>query len=236
MPRYTLDLHNHTPLLPRDYRGSLDTTPRQIVETAISAGLDIYAATDHFAVDFCERLTAAADDVAAETGRRLLVVPGAELKVRHGAEEVHVVALMPPARASRTFAELLGVLGLTSPVAPVEDLQRVHVDHDPRDVFRIVEALGGIGIVGHMDRAFGPYRLLDSPFSDTLLSSPSVRAVELIDVAHADRLGSHGVNVVQSSDSHSLPEIGRRSSELELDDLSFESLRSALAVSSALAV
>lgn len=236
MPQFNVDLHNHTPLLPRDYRGAPDTAPRQIVESALAKGLDVYAATDHFAVDFCDRLIAASEEVAAETGRRLLVVPGAELKVRHGGDEVHVVALLPPDRATRAFAELLGVLGLTAPVAPLEQLHHVHVEHDPREVFHIIEAVGGMGIIGHADRRFGDYRLFDSPFMDTLLSSPAVRAVELVDMRHAEALSGYGVNTLQSSDSHSLAEMGRRSSTLSMEERSFPALIEALSAPVALAV
>lgn len=41
MPRYTVDLHNHTPIIPTDYRGDVATTPRQIVETALERGIDL---------------------------------------------------------------------------------------------------------------------------------------------------------------------------------------------------
>jgi PHP family Zn ribbon phosphoesterase len=236
VPRFKVDLHNHTPLLTCDYRGSLDTTPRQIVEAALAADIDVYAVTDHFSVDFCARLAGAADEVAAETGRRLLVAPGAELKVRHGDDEVHVLALLPPEHAANSFAALTGILGLTTPVAPVCELHRVTVAYDPREVFRIIEALGGLGIVAHIDRAFGTYRLLDSPFADILLSSEHVRAAEVIDYRHAEMLRGYNLSIVSSSDSHSNAEIGRRRAHLEMDELSFEALRDAFASPVALAV
>ncbi|MDO9555964.1 MAG: hypothetical protein Q7J82_00045 [Coriobacteriia bacterium] len=236
VPGYAADLHNHTPLLPCDYRGSLETTPREIVETALSAGLDVYAATDHFSVEYCERLMDAAEEVAAEMGRRLLVVPGAELKVRHGNDEVHILALLPPEHAMRTFDELVNILGLTSPVAPLCELHRVTVTYEPREVFKIIDALGGIGIVGHVDRVFGRYRLLDSPLADTLLSSAYVRAVEVVDSRHTAMLAGYDVTVVSSSDSHSTAEIGRRRMHLEMADLSFPALRETLEALVALVV
>lgn len=236
MPRFAVDLHNHTPLLTCDYRGPLETTPREIVEAALAADIDVYAVTDHFSVDFCGRLMTAADEVAAETGRRLLIAPGAELKVRHGADEVHVLALLPPEDAAKSFATLTGILGLTTPVAPVCELHHVKVTHEPREVFKIVDALGGLGIVAHIDRAFGTYRLLDSPFVDTLLTSEYVRTVEVLDYRHAETLRGYDVSVVSSSDSHSTAEIGRRRAHLEMEGLTFDALRDAISTRAALAV
>ena len=118
MPRYTVDLHNHTPLIPSDYRGDPATTPRQIVERALEVGIDVWGIADHFSVDYGPRLIAAAEDVAAETGRRLLVLPGAELRVRHDGEETHLVCLFPPERANLPFGVVLGALGSALAVVP----------------------------------------------------------------------------------------------------------------------
>ncbi|MBN2405978.1 MAG: hypothetical protein JXE06_10410 [Coriobacteriia bacterium] len=236
VPTYAVDLHNHTPLLTHDYRGSLATTPHQIVEAALAAGLDVYGATDHFSVDFCQRLEEAADEIAEQTGRRLLIVSGAELKVRHGEDEVHIIALLPPKSATRSFSQLAEILELSTPVAPVSELHRVTVAHPPCEVYKAIEALGGIGMVGHIDREFGRYRLLDSPHADRLLSLEDVHVVEVVDPRHAEAFRGYDIAVVSSSDSHSLEEIGRRYSRLEMADLSFSALRTALTAPVALPV
>lgn len=229
MPVFTVDLHNHTPLIPSDWRGRPGTSAREIVETALERGIDVWGIADHFSVDYAPVLLAAAEEVAAETRRRLLVVPGAELKVRHEGDEVHLVCLFPPHGHEVRFRTLLSVLGLTSPVAPVHELPFVTVKRDPVHVARIVEALGGICHVGHVDRTFGEYRLVDSALAHRLAESDEILAVEMLDAETAWRFRDGcAFACIHSSDAHALEEIGRRTTTLEMPELSFEGLREGL--------
>jgi PHP family Zn ribbon phosphoesterase len=229
MSLYTVDLHNHSPLIPNDYRGDPATTPRQIVERCLERGIDVWGVADHFCVDYGPRLVAAADEVARETGRRLLVVPGAEIRVRHLGEETHLIALFPPTLVHVRFRSLLGALGLPDPVAPLAELPGVATDRDPCHVARMVERFGGICHVGHVDRTFGDYRFIDSELVHELADCEAVSAIELIDHSERGRL-RNGLPVahISSSDSHSLDEIGRRTTVLEMRELSFDALRDAL--------
>lgn len=224
----TVDLHNHTPVIPTDYRGDPATTPRQIVERALELGISVWGTADHFSIDWGVRLVTAADEVERETGRRLLVLPGAELRVRHDGEETHLVALFPPSLASVRFRSLLGILGLEDPPAPLEELPYFAVDRDPCHVARMVEQLGGICHIGHVDRTFGEYRFIDSELVHRLVQCDAISAVEFIDQSSRERLrdGLH-IAHISSSDSHSLEEMGRRTTSLELPELSFEGLKAA---------
>ncbi len=229
MPAYTVDLHNHTPLIPSDWRGAPGTTAREVVETALERGIDVWGATDHFSVDYAPEILAAAEEVERETGRRLLVVPGAELKVRHAGEETHLVCLFDPATVDADFRMLLGILGMTSPVAPVDELPWVSVDRGPLEVAEIVHVLGGICHIGHVDRSFGEYCFLDSELVHDLAASEHVSAVEVIDQACVERFRDGlAFARISSSDSHALEEIGRRTARLEMPGLSFEGLRAGL--------
>lgn len=231
MPRYTVDLHNHTPVIPTDYRGEPETTPRQIVETALERGIDVWGIADHFTVEYGERLVAAAAEVARETGRHLLVIPGAEVRVRWEGEEFHLVCLFPPVSPQVPFGVLLGMLGLPVPAAPLERLPFLHVDRDPRDVARMVTALGGVCHIGHVDRWFGEYCLMESDFIHEVAESPYIAALEFIEpTSRAHFREGLRIACVSSSDSHSLEEIGRRTSTLEMPELSFAGLRHALQV------
>lgn len=229
MPMFTLDLHNHTPLIPSDYRGDPSTTPRQIVERALEVGIDVWGIADHWSLEYGPLVVAAAEEVAAETGRALLVLPGAELRIRHDGEETHLVALFPPDGATGRFAALLASLGLTAPVAPLDELPYFAIERDPLEVGRLVEEAGGICHIGHVDRTFGDYRFIDSALVHHLAECEHISAIELID--HSSRRHFRdglAIAHISSSDSHSLEEMGRRTATLDLPELSFEGVRAGL--------
>lgn len=229
MPVYTVDLHNHTPLIPSDWRGRPGTTAREVVETALERGIDVWGATDHFSVDYAGEMLAAAEEVHRETGRRLLVVPGAELKVRHDGEETHLVCLFDPESVEASFHDLMARLGMASPAAAVDDLPHVSVDRDPHEIAHMVAELGGICHIGHVDRSFGEYCFLDSKLVHDLAACEHVAAVEMIDHACVGRFPDGlAFARISSSDSHALEEIGRRTAHLEMPELSFEGLREGL--------
>lgn len=229
MRRYTIDLHNHTPLIPTDYRGDPSTTPRRIVERALEAGIDVWGIADHWSVAFGHRVVAAADEVLAETGRRLLVLPGAELRIRYLGEETHLVVLFEPGEEVPRFRTLLGSLGLDDPVAPLHELPFFAFEADPCEVARLAVLAGGLCHAGHVDRTFGDYCFMDSALVHELAECEHVSAVELIDRDARARLRDGlAVAHISSSDSHSLEEMGRRTACVEMAELSFEGLRSAL--------
>lgn len=228
MPRYVVDLHNHTPLIPSDYRGDIATTPRQIVERALSLGIDVWGIADHWSLEYGACVVAAAAEVAAETGRTLLVLPGAELRIRHEGEETHLVALFPPEDAAARFDVLLTALGLRAPVALLDELPYFAHERDPLEVARLVHEAGGLCHAGHVDRNFGEYRFIDSELVHELAECEYISAIELID--HSSRHHFHdglAIAHISSSDSHSLEEMGRRTATLEMPELSFDGLRAA---------
>lgn len=228
MPRYVVDLHNHTPLIPSDYRGDASTTPRQIVERALEVGIDVWGIADHWSVAYGPRMVTAAEEILAETGRRLLVLPGAELRIRHEGEETHLVALFPPDGAAERFDALLAGLGLRAPVAPLDELPHFALEYDPREVARLVHEVGGLCHAGHVDRTFGDYRFFDSELVHELVECEYVSAIELIDHSCRSQF-RNGLAIahIASSDAHSLEEMGRRTATLEMPELSFAGLRTA---------
>jgi len=228
MPLYIVDLHNHTPLIPTDYRGDVATTPRQIVERALEVGIDVWGIADHWSVAYGHCVVAAADEVYLETGRRLLVLPGAELRIRHLGEETHMVALFPPGEEVERFDTLLASLGLKDPVAPLQELPFFAHDRDPLEVARLVEEAGGMCHIGHVDRAFGDYCFIESELVHDLAECEHISAIELIDQGNRGRFRDGlAATYISSSDSHSLEEMGRRTATIELTELSFEGLRTA---------
>jgi len=79
-----------------------------------------------------------------------------------------------------------------------------------------------------VDRPFGDYRFIDSELVHQLAECEHVCAIELIDHASRRHLRDGlAIAHISSSDSHSLEEMGRRTTTLELPELSFEGLRAA---------
>ena len=223
---FAIDLHNHMPIPDGDYRGPMHTTAEEIVAAAAGAGIDILGVTDHYALDFFHRVHAA----AAESPARLLVLPGAELRLGWGDDEAHLIATFPHEECDGRFAELLRRVGYDD-TARTGPLSHVVVEHDPLEAARTIAELGGICHVAHVDRVFGDYRLLGCPLLERMVEDSPVMALEFVDIEHTWELGDLAGRVacIQSSDSHDTAEIGRRRTIIEADDLSFEGLYAALA-------
>lgn len=230
MPAFVADLHNHTPAS-ADHHQRGEVTPRDIVTSALDAGLDVYAATDHVDWSLSADLIEAAERFAHESGRRLFVVPGTELRMSYRGDEAHIVALFDIDRYESRFRALLAILGMTAALPGEHDLPFFTFEHDPVEACRAIDALGGIAVVAHADRPFGAYRLIDTPLFERLLAEPAVSAIDLVDPdTSCGRLDGSRKALITCSDSHSCHGIGARRTTLEMEGLSFEALRKALAL------
>ncbi|HEX9094077.1 MAG TPA: PHP-associated domain-containing protein [Coriobacteriia bacterium] len=230
MRTYSVDLHNHSPHVSGDYRGPESTCPRDLVVAALDAGIDVLAISDHFSVEYAAGVAAAASAERLVTGRALTVLPGAELKVRWRDDEIHYIALFEPGRAAHRFTALQLVLGIPAGEDP-STLHRAVMEHDPVEVARAIDAVGGICHVAHADRLFGGYRLLDRPILARVLREAPIAAVELLDRANeraVRALSPRPVCCIRSSDAHAPAEIGRRRTDLVLSEPTFRGLRDAL--------
>ncbi|MBE0481074.1 MAG: PHP domain-containing protein [Dehalococcoidia bacterium] len=214
------DLHIHTP-------GSVccserSVTAEDIVDTAVQAGLDIIAVTDHNSVSYIDAVRSAAHS------RNLLFFPGMELSARGG----HVLALFDPATPSGLLKGLLDRLGI-----PVEARGDAGFTIEwIEDIFRIVHEWGGVPVAAHIER--WPTGFLETAERrDTkarIYRSPYLAALE---ITQAQKKGqwtrgeikhyakSHAC--IQASDAHALEDIGRRITYLKLPSLDLEGLRTA---------
>jgi PHP family Zn ribbon phosphoesterase len=230
MSLYTVDLHNHTPFVASDYKGPEGTTAMDLVKAAADAGIDVLGITDHMSVGYFREVEQSAAEHRRLTGREMLVVPGAEIKVVWAGDEAHMIALFPPETAEARFRILADALDVRMSAHPTHMLPRLKVEADPVMVAGVVTELGGICHVAHADRWFGTYRLVESKLFGRITNQAPIGAVECLDVDSCRWLTGpeHGCRLIASSDSHAPDEIGRRTTTMELSELSFEALREAM--------
>ncbi len=234
MRTYRADLHIHTCLSPC---GELEMTPRAIVDAAERIQLDIIGVCDHNATANSAAVAAAARE------RALTVVAGLEVTSR---EEVHVLGLFDrPAAAldMQTYvqAHLAGEndadefgpqVVVDEHDEPVELCPHLLIGATDLSLTEVVEAIharDGCAIAAHVDRErFGVIGQLGFvppalPL-DGLEHSPRVSRV-----AAQERFAERGRwELTCGSDAHRLSEIGRGSTEFELDRPAVREIQMAL--------
>jgi hypothetical protein len=227
---HTVDLHNHTPFVGSDYRDAGSTTADQLVRAAAQAGVTVLGVTDHFSVGFVPEMQAASRTLTVAGGPTVLIVPGAELRITWQGDEAHLVALFRPEAYEPQFAEVCRFLGLDGRLRHPDELPWVSVEADPVRVVRLVDSIGGMCHVGHVDRRFGEYCVKDTRLLDRLVEEAPISAVEVVESDSCLLLGDRmrHVSCIRSSDSHGVDQIGRRATMLELDEHSFDGLKRAL--------
>lgn len=217
------DLHIHSCLSPC---GSLEMSPRRIVEAALRKGLNLIALTDHNSALNCK--TAELITRQYRTGSRTSRPPrpaapfyclsGLEITT---VEEIHVLALFPDAEHALAFGEIIYSALADIRVDPDRFGDQVYVDeHDmiigkvhrylgnatsfslDRAVSLITEN-GGLCIPAHIDRPlFGAVSQLG------FLPELPYHGVEVISLPPPAMAKKYPV--LQNSDAHRPEDIGRR--------------------------
>jgi PHP family Zn ribbon phosphoesterase len=219
------DLHNHSCLSPC---GSLDLSPRRMLEVGAARGLKLMALTDHNSSLNCPAF--------AKLCPKYGIIPlfGMEATT---SEEVHVLCLFTNLEASMAFNEY--AYSILTPFLnnPERTGDQVYVDEDdniegeveyylinPIDLSidnigaKVIE-YGGIVIPAHVDRpAFSMTSqlgvLVDGPWA-------ALECVRIPPVLNNSPLDTLGYPLTTSSDAHYPEHIGRRPFEL---DVSMEEL------------
>jgi len=223
LPEFACDLHIHSTLSPC---GSLDMSPRVIVERAREAGLDIIAVTDH---NMAENTP-----YVKEAGNRsgLVVLAGMELQTR---EEIHVLAifdeydtahelqlmiydLLPQVANDVEFwGDQVVVDGEDNIVRSEERLLISSAGISIEDAVSWIKSHGGIAIASHIDSpTFSIISQLgfipaDIPF-DALEMRDRGRTGDLMPF-----IMRKGLPFVTFSDAHYPGDIGKRRTHLTLD-------------------
>ncbi len=226
------DLHIHTCLSPC---AEDEMVPEAIVETALERDLDVIAVCDHNSAEN------AAQVILAAAGAPLLVIPGIEATAREG---MHVALLFPTAEQALKMQEIVYAhLVEANDDSTKYGGQRV-VDMHGRTLriaeymlagktsLNVVEtvkharALGGMAIAAHVDR---PIFSVATKFG-CIPAEMNFDALEVSPNASLDKARDFFPDfpVVTSSDAHTLEEIGRVRTELQINGLDFRCVKEAI--------
>lgn len=223
---YKCDLHVHT-LASLHYKEK-DATPEKIVKSALEKGLKVIAITDHNTSKWCEPIIEAAKD----TG--LCVLPGVEISCLDGCKDVHIIAIFPPKNV-RNIQDLLSQIGIKAE----EQQNPTEETISTKDIIDVLDSIKNLGfcafaIAPHADDNNGiAYENQGVPRKD-IIEHPVLLAIET--KKDSARKYLHGIDsdykrklaCIQSSDSHSLDEIGSTFTYIKMDITDFEGLRQAL--------
>ena len=214
------DLHNHSCLSPC---GSLDLSPRHILERGAARGLKLMALTDHNSSLNCP--------VFAKLSRKYGIIPVYGMEAATS-EEIHVLCLFTNLEACMAFNDF--AYSILTPFLnnPEKTGDQVYVDEDdniegeveyylinPLDLSidkigdKVME-YGGIVIPAHVDRpAFSMTSQLGVVVKGPWAALECVRIPPVLDGHSLDTLG---FPLTVSSDAHFPEHIGRRSFDLDI--------------------
>jgi PHP family Zn ribbon phosphoesterase len=232
---YRADLHIHTILSPC---GDLEMTPRPIVAQAKERGLHIIGITDH-------NNTRNSAEVQ-KTGNRegIFVLCGAEVTTK---EEVHCLAFFETPEQLAEFQQFLDanlppikndeekfgyqlIINEDEEILGNEEYLLINaIKKSINEVADEVERLGGIFIPAHIDK------MQNSVLSQLGFLPPDLKVNALELSKNTDKSVFLKRNAylskyffIQSSDAHYPKDIGCVYTELEMDDLSFQSIKEAM--------
>ena len=235
MHEFKADMHIHTVLSPC---GSLEMSPKNIVKSALDAGLDIIAITDHNTTKQAQIIK----QLAEKEG--LFVFCGAEI---NSLEEVHCLALFEHDNELLQFQAYLdqhlipikndpSYFGFQVVVDAdeliLEEEERLLINALDVDIIQIekkVHQLNGLFIPAHIDRPFNGILSQLGFFPEKL----NVDAVELSQHAKISNwIGNSkipsGISIIRSSDAHQPEMIGKVFTTFKMENASFSEISLAL--------
>lgn len=224
-----IDLHVHTPVsscyvdhvVPE---ANIKTSLEEIVDSAIAAGLDAIAITDHNSAESVERVR----EISREKG--LYIFPGVEISAKGG----HALAIFDGDTPVEILHRLIELLGFAEEERGQGFCETgLWLD----EVFWRMEESGGIAIAAHADRRPKGFLASDEPteIKKRIHSSNHLSALE-ITIPTQRELWREGLMphfpkkyaCIQGSDAHSPNEIGRRPIYIECSTIDLAHLRLAL--------
>jgi PHP family Zn ribbon phosphoesterase len=218
---YKADLHVHTP--ESLCYSSSSSTPADIVEAALSAGIQVLGITDHNSVNGIEGIREAAQG-------RLIIFPGVEITTPNG----HFLALFDVHTTADELNEFLDSIGIEP--GGRGDAHTVAADETEITLARVKER-GGMTIAAHIDR-------WPSGFMEAKITRQQKRKIhesqylDALEITIPENKVAwnegkmRGLPVkrtcVQGSDAHKPEEIGRRPVYIKMEKPCIESFLHAI--------
>ncbi|MEN6616539.1 MAG: PHP domain-containing protein [Syntrophorhabdus sp.] len=234
MPNFACDFHIHSTLSPC---GSLDMSPRVIVEKAREAGLDIIAVTDH---NMAEN-TPYVKEIGQRAG--LHVLAGMELQTQ---EEIHLIAifdeydrayelqqmvhdLLPDVPNDVEFWGDQVVVDTEDNIVRIEDRLLINsAGISIEDATSWIKGHGGIAIASHIDSpTFSIISQLGFIPADIPFDALEIRSIESAS-NYLPFIMRKGIPFVTFSDAHYPNDIGKRRTHLALHTPDCNSIEGAL--------
>lgn len=233
--RYHADLHIHTILSPC---GDVEMTPKQIVAKAKERGVHILGISDHNNTRNSEEIK----KVGAREG--VFVLCGAEVTTR---EEVHCLAFFETPEIVAEFQQFLEahlphipndvdkfgyqlIINENEEIVGEEEFLLISaINKSINEVEEEVHRLGGIFIPAHIDK------MQNSVLSQLGFLPPDLKvdALELSKRTNKEAFLKKNSYLakypfIQSSDAHLIEDVGCVYTELEMDELNFQSIKKAI--------
>jgi PHP family Zn ribbon phosphoesterase len=215
------DLHVHTPKS-LCYREP-SVTPEQIVDTALSVGLEIMGITDHNTVE-------AIDDIRAVARQKGLVIfPGVELSTKGG----HVIALF---EVDTPVADLQDFISYVGQLRGGWGDATVMTESGIEEVLQKIHERGGVSIAAHIERwpsgfleTNEPRRVKMRIHGNSYLSALEITVPQNKSLWNTGQMRDYPRKYacIQGSDAHALEEIGRRLVYIQMEPVNLDGLRSA---------
>ncbi len=224
---YRCDLHVHTHRSPCYEDNSISV--EDIIIKAKDEKIELLAITDHNDVGDIEN--------AIKIGRRegVSVIPGVEVTSVGGERGIHILALFDASTTKESIFDFLTKVGIDSAKRGKKDAR---IDCTIEQLFLEIKKLNGIAIAAHADSTHGILADLKGTPRIKILENKALAGVELVNVNNPKYLKfidgtepkyKRVIPFIQSSDAHSIIEIGRRVTSLKMDKPCLEGIRQAFA-------
>jgi predicted metal-dependent phosphoesterase TrpH len=222
----TADLHIHSALSPC---GGEDMTPKEVLDKLLHLGINIFSITDHNS-----GLNSAAFEKASKE-KGLFFIPGIEVQ---SSEEVHLLGYFPEVESLDAFNDIVvrpsliegvkndpdkfghqrKVNSLGKLLMEVDDMLSMPLTLSLNELVDAIHEYEGIAVAAHLDRGFSVIAQLGFIPPDLKIDAVEVKEVGKIDKIKQDYLKDRELNILSSSDSHYLDNLGPPKMRFRFED------------------